>query len=66
MQGNNVCKSTYCYCDLPQDVLLDGFALLDDLLVEFIQRRVHQFHADPNVPLEAQRQINPAKREIST
>lgn len=45
-------KSTYCYCDLPQDVLLDGFAFLDDLLVEFIQRRVHQFHADPNVPLQ--------------
>lgn len=43
---------TYCYCNLSQDVLLDGFAFLDDCLVEFIQRRIHQLHADPNVSLE--------------
>lgn len=59
-------KSTYCYCDLSQDVLLDGFAFLDDLLVEFIQRRVHQFHADPNIPLETQCKINPANRDTGT
>lgn len=44
--------STYCYCDLAQDVLRDGFAFLNNLLVELIQRRVHQFHTDPNITLK--------------
>lgn len=47
-----ISDGTYRYRNLSQDVLLDGFAFLDDLLVEFIQRRIHQLHADPNVPLE--------------
>lgn len=48
----SIADRTYCYCNLSQDVLLDGFAFLNDLLVEFIQRRIHQLHADPNVSLE--------------
>lgn len=64
--GKNISKNTYCYCDLPQDVLLDGFALLDDLLVEFIQRRVHQFHADPNISLETQNGSSKKKRQWCT
>lgn len=43
--------SRYRYCYLPQDVLWDGLAFLDNLLVEFIQRCIHQLHTDPNVPL---------------
>lgn len=37
--------------DLSQDVLGDGPALLDHLLVELVQGGVHQLHADPDVAL---------------
>lgn len=37
--------------DLPQNVLGDGQALLDHLLVELVQRGVHQLHADPHIAL---------------
>lgn len=40
--------------DLPQDVLRDGQALLNHLLVELVQGRVHQLHADPHVALATQ------------
>lgn len=55
----NVQHFTYCYCYLSQDVLRDGFAFLDNLLVEFIQRRVHQLHTDPNIPLRAKKGETP-------
>lgn len=45
-------NGTYCYCDLPQDVLRDGFAFFNNLLIKLIQRRVHQLHTDPNIPLK--------------
>lgn len=51
----NARHATYRYCYLSQDVLWDGFAFLDNLLVEFVQRRVHQLHTDPNVPLSVKR-----------
>lgn len=37
--------------DFSQDVLRDGPALLDHLLVELVEGGVHQLHADPNVAL---------------
>lgn len=40
--------------DLSQDVLGDGQALLYHLLVELVQGRVHQLHADPHVALATQ------------
>lgn len=40
--------------DLSQDVLGDAQALLDHLLVELVQGRVHQLHADPHVALATQ------------
>lgn len=40
--------------DLSQDVLRDGQALLNHLLVELVQGRVHQLHADPHVALATQ------------
>lgn len=43
---------TYCYCDLPQDVLWDGLAFFNNLLIKLIQRRVHKLHTDPNIPLK--------------
>lgn len=54
--GKRMCNtSRYRYCYLPQDVLRDGLAFLDNLLVEFIQRRVHQLHTDPHVPLRGKK-----------
>lgn len=50
---------TYCYCYLPQDVLRDGFAFLNNLLIEFIQRCVHQLHTDPNIPLKTKQERLP-------
>lgn len=43
---------TYCYRDLAQDVLGNSSALLNNFLIELIQRCVHQFHADPNITLK--------------
>lgn len=40
--------------DLSQDVLRDGQALLNHLLVELVQGRVHQLHADPHIALATQ------------
>lgn len=37
--------------DLPQDVLGERQAFLDHHLVELVQGRVHQLHADPHVAL---------------
>lgn len=46
---------TYCYCDLAQDVLRYGSTLIDNSLIELIQRSVHQLHADPNITLTTQK-----------
>lgn len=56
---------TYCYCYLPQDVLWDGFAFLNNLLIEFIQRCVHQLHTDPNIPLKTKQERLPHTFEVS-
>lgn len=55
---------TYGNGDLAQDVLWDGHTLLMHLLIEFIQRGVHQLHADPHVTLTTQ-QANQVKAGIS-
>lgn len=51
--------------DLSQDVLRDGQALLDHLLVELVQGRVHQLHADPHVALAMQiwEEVRPKKTQ---
>ncbi|CAN7944510.1 unnamed protein product, partial [Ixodes pacificus] len=43
--------------NLAQDALRDGLALGKDLLVELVQGRVHDLHADPDVPFPEQRPI---------
>lgn len=43
--------STHRDGDLPQDVLGERQAFLDHHLVELVQGRVHQLHADPHVAL---------------
>lgn len=49
--------STHRHGDLSQDVLGDGPALLDHLLVELIEGGVHQLHADPDVTLATDSQV---------
>lgn len=45
---------TYRDGDLAQDVLWDVYVLLMHLLIELIQRGVHQLHADPHITLTTQ------------
>ncbi|CAN8030571.1 unnamed protein product [Ixodes persulcatus] len=43
--------------NLAQDALRDGLALGKDLLVELVQGRVHDLHADPDIPFPEQRPV---------
>lgn len=46
-----IMKVTYRDCNFSKDVLRNGQALLNHLLVELVQGSVHQLHADPDVTL---------------
>ena len=53
-----VVTTTHRHGHLAQDVLGDSKILLHHLLVELIQRSIHQLHADPHVTLATDDRAN--------